>query len=385
MAKESNNEEEVFGEDFNLLDDGMLEIFEGNSAFSQESFSAKADEDEVTNIDNQESASAISDDEEEDVVDATDNEDTDKTVEDTNSDSDQNSSSPLIPYARYLKEEGILPNFDIDKFDGSIDSLREGMSTEINSEVDNYKNSLPDKIKHLINNYEEGVSLESILKIDSARTAYSSINKESISDNEDLQKGLVRDYLLSTTRFSEEKIAKEISRLVDLGELEDEANLALPELMAMQDDAEKNELAAVKEQKAKDEQSRLDELESLRSTLETSDELIPGIKLNNTIRQKIFKNLTTPVAYADNGQPLNKLGNYRAKNPMKTEMLLNYIFEATNEFKDWSMFNKSAKREVISDIEKAARTMDMNSLSGKRSNNTKFNNKSLLDAMEAFQ
>ena len=43
----------------------------------------------------------------------------------------KNSSSPLIPYAKYLKEEGILPDFDIEHFDGSIDGLREGMYNEI--------------------------------------------------------------------------------------------------------------------------------------------------------------------------------------------------------------------------------------------------------------
>ena len=34
-------------------------------------------------------------------------------------------SSPLTPYAKMLVEEGLLPNIDLEKFDGSVDSLLE--------------------------------------------------------------------------------------------------------------------------------------------------------------------------------------------------------------------------------------------------------------------
>ncbi len=376
-AKKSEEQEEVFGEDFNLLDDGMEEFLTErisstttivNDEESQNDFGTKSET--VTK--------------EEDVVEETTDEGN-IIKEDTDPDSNENSSSPLIPYAKYLKEEGILPNFDIEKFDGTIDGLREGMFTEINQGVEGYKNSLPDVVKHLINNYEAGVPLEKLLQIDSERAKYTSYTEDDLS-NEETQKDLVRDYLTKTTKYSKERIDRDIQRLVDLQDLESEAKAILPELVAIQNDIEQNELAYVNEQKALAEQGRLQELETLQKTLESTDEIIPGNKMSNLIRQKIFKNLTTPVGYTEQGQPLNKLGAYRQKDPVKTEIILNYIFEATNEFKDWSAFGKNAKRAVISDIENAARTMDYNTSQGRTAIITKTSSANkFLKEMENFE
>lgn len=356
MAKKSEEQEEVFGEDFNLLDDGMEEFLTERIGSTP------------TIVNDEESQSEFGFEPEkiveEVVVEETTNDEENIIKEDAVPDSNENSSSPLVPYAKYLKEEGILPNFDIEKFDGSIDGLREGMFTEINQGVEAYKSSLPEVVKHLINNYEAGVPLEKLLQIDSERAKYDSISEDDLS-NEDTQKELVRDYLSKTTKYSSERIERDIQRLVDLQELETEAKSVLPELVAIQNEIEQQELAQVQQQKVLAEQNRLQELETLQKTLESTDEIIPGNKMSNLIRQKIFKNLTTPVGYTEQGQPLNKLGAYRQKDPVKTEIILNYIFEATNEFKDWSAFSKGAKRAVISEIENAAKIMDYNTSQGR--------------------
>lgn len=350
---ERRGEEEVFGEDFNLLED-IEDIIINNS---QEKESPK-EEDDDEKIELPEEGSGTEEEDEEKGNKEISEEDTEQPA---NTDT---SSSPLIPYAKYLKEEGILPNFDLEKFDGSIDSLRDGMFNEILSGVEQYKATLPEPVKALLNNYEEGVPLETLLKIDAEKAKYTSITQEQL-ESEDVQKSLIREYLTKTTKFSKEKIEKEISRLADLQELEDEAKGVLPELIAIQQEAEQGAVEEAKKQKELAEQSRLQELESLRSTLETTDEVIPGIKLSDAMRQKVFKNLTTPVGYNELGQPVNKLGAYRIKNPVQTEVILNYIYELTNEFKDWTVFNKGAKRAVISEIEKAARNLDNNTNNGR--------------------
>ena len=377
MAKKSEESEEVFGEDFNLLDDGMEEFLAERIG----STTAIVNDEESQVDDIIEQVSKV----EEDVVEEATNDEENIIKEDTESNSNENSSSPLVPYAKYLKEEGILPNFDIEKFDGSIDGLREGMFTEINQGVEAYKSSLPDAVKHIINNYEAGVPLERLFQIDADRAKYTSISEDDLSD-ENNQKELVRDYLSKTTKYSSERIERDIQRLVDLQELESEAKSILPELVTMQNDIEKQELEYVQQQKVVAEENRLKELESLQKTLESTDEIIPGNKLSSILRQKIFKNLTTPVGYTEQGQPLNKLGAYRQKEPVKTEIILNYIFEVTNEFKDWSTFSKGAKRAVISEIENMAKTMDYNSSQGKTAIMTKSSSaQKFLKEMDKFE
>ena len=377
MAKKSEESEEVFGEDFNLLDDGMEEFLAERIG----STTAIVNDEESQVDDIIEQVSKV----EEDVVEEATNDEENIIKEGTESNSNENSSSPLVPYAKYLKEEGILPNFDIEKFDGSIDGLREGMFTEINQGVEAYKSSLPDAVKHIINNYEAGVPLERLFQIDADRAKYTSISEDDLSD-ENNQKELVRDYLSKTTKYSSERIERDIQRLVDLQELESEAKSILPELVTMQNDIEKQELEYVQQQKVVAEENRLKELESLQKTLESTDEIIPGNKLSSILRQKIFKNLTTPVGYTEQGQPLNKLGAYRQKEPVKTEIILNYIFEVTNEFKDWSTFSKGAKRAVISEIENMAKTMDYNSSQGKTAIMTKSSSaQKFLKEMDKFE
>lgn len=352
MAKE-NRQDEVFGEDFNLLE-GIEDIIPGNTGDDADDNSDDAQGQGDDTGDNDEGDNNDLGDDSQQGDDPQDN-----NGEDTNNsdDADNNSSSPLIPYAKYLKEEGILPNFDLEKFDGSIDGLREGMYAEIIGGIEQYKATLPEPVRNLLNNYEEGVPLERLLEIDKERVKYSSYTDEDL-DSEDVQKDLVREYLSKTTKFSKEKIDREITRLGDLQELADEAKTVLPELIAFQADEEKALVEQAKVSKQKAEEARLQELETLRSTLESTMEIVPGVKLSDSLRQKIYKNLTTPVGYNEIGQPLNKLGAYRAKNAVQTEIMLNYIFEVTNEFKDWSVLGRGAKRQVLSDIEKAARTLD---------------------------
>ena len=348
MAKE-RNDAEVFGEDFNILE-GMEEFLEEVIDVAEATEENKEDQDAGNDVDSVDNNEEVEDGEE-------------TTEEDTDQDNAEISSSPLIPYAKYLKEEGILPNLDIDKFDGSIDGLRDGMYSEITNGIEQYKSSLPESIKHLINHYEEGVPLSTILELDNQRLRYDSITEDDL-DVEDVQKNLIREYLTETTKFSQEKIEREITRLADLQELENEAKDILPELKLIQKNKEAAAVAEAARQNELAEQARLKEIETLKATIDSTSEIVPGVKVPELLKQKIYKNLTTPVAYLENGQPLNKLGAYRAKNPVQTEIVLNYIYEVTNEFKDWSAFSKTAKRSVISDIENAAKAMDNNNLSG---------------------
>ena len=351
---EKKNQDKVFGEDFNLLE-GIEDII----SYEDDGQSSGPDNEETDDEQSQyDDTVADNSDKKEDEDEESQDDSQKENEEDTASDdADNSSSSPLIPYAKYLKEEGVLPNFDLEKFDGTIEGLREGMFGEIVSGVEQYKATLPEAVKRLLDNYEEGVPLETLLQIDGERSRYTSY-KDADLEPEDVQKGLVREYLTKTTKFSKEKIEKEITRLSDLQELEDEARGVLPELVALQDEMEASAREQAKAQQKIAEEQSLQELESLRTTIEGTSEIIPGIKLSDVLRQKIYKNLTTPVAYAENGQPLNKLGVYRSKNPVQTEIILNYIYEATNEFRDWGVFSKNAKKAVVQEIENAARNLD---------------------------
>lgn len=377
-------EKEVFGEDFNILDgiDGLEDALgtPGNSDDIKPDVDPSDDE---LVLDGTDDNKTDTEQESSSTEENNDDDDDEETEDATSDDKDQSVSSPLTPYAKYLKEEGILPNINLD---GEItpDSLRQAMFDEVMSGVDEYKSALPTEIHTLIDNYESGVPLDTLLKMNAEVVKYSSITDEQLADV-DFQKKLYTEFLQKSTRYGKERIEREVNRLADLQELEDEAKSALQELVVLQKEEEATAVAAAKKAQADADAQRVKEIESLQQTINGTKEIIPGTVIPKQLKDKIFKNLTTAVTYDAAGNPLNKLGAYRSKNPLQTEIILNYLFEATNEFKDWTVFGKASKSKVLKELEDAATALDNkntgNHVSGKRQSAT---TKSFLEEINNF-
>ena len=272
----------------------------------------------------------------------------------------QKNSSPLTPYAQLLVDEGVLPNLDIKKFDGTADSLKEAMVEEIIGAVDIYKDSLPDKIKHLINNYEEGIPLEKLLELDKIETDVEKVTDETLEEDVSLQKKLVTDYLKRTTKFSETKISKLVDGYEDSGDLEEEAKASLIELKTFVTTEKKKELANVEKQKSDANEQRKKDLVALQEKVKTTDEIIPGIKLNDKIRQNLFSAMTTAVGYDQTGRPVNKIVAARQENPVEFEIKLHYLFEITKGFTDFSKLAEKGKKDASKSFEEAVDNLDKN-------------------------
>lgn len=269
-------------------------------------------------------------------------------------------SSPLVPYAKLLVDEGILPNLNLDEFDGTAEGLKEAMNKEIHSGIEAYKASLPEDVKKIIDGYEVGVPLEKLLELNKEKLNVSTIKESDIINNEELQKEIVRKYFKKTTRFSDKKIEQNIERLSDIGELEAEALSNITELKAL---VEEEEAKAIEDAKRREEEYH-EQLrkywEEFDKKLEAADEIIPGLKVTKAIKQKIITNLSTAVATDQNGNPVNKIAYYRSKHPQEFELYLNYLFEVTNGFSDFSVLSKGGKKAAIAELEKAARNLDIN-------------------------
>lgn len=388
MSKENS---EIFDDGFDIFSDVADSLEAKQSAIEVNQVQENDNTDEIDNYIN------ISNDDntEEESVEETNVEEVVEETEETNdieesedATSEETQTSPFTPYAKFLIEEGILSNLNLDEFDGTAEALKKAQANEINNGIEAYKNSLPREVKFLVDNYEAGVPFDKILEISSRQIEYQSIEESSITDNEDLQKNLVKDYLKRTTRFSDEKIEKHINQLADLSELEDEARDALSNLV----DFEKQELEAAKEKAIADQNAAIEmqkkEIERLDKYLDETEEIIPNIKIPKVIKDKIKANLTTPVAQDEYGNQFNKVGLYRANNPMQFEVVLNYLFEVTNEFKDWSALGKAGKRSALKELEDAAKTIDSRQASSSSSGQritSKEGSKGLLDAIKGFE
>ncbi len=163
---------------------------------------------------------------------------------------------------------------DLESFDGTADGLKQAMVEEIIGAVEYYKDSLPDRVKNLINNYEEGVPLDKLLEIDRTEVEVEKISEDTIKEDVDLQKKMVETYLKKTSKFSEKKIKNMIQYYEDSGELESEALSATSELkdLIVKEKEQLVEEAKVEQQRAQQQAQK--ELAELNKKIQDMDEII---------------------------------------------------------------------------------------------------------------
>jgi hypothetical protein len=370
--------EELFDQDLSIFEDIIEmvdEIKEDDFVDKNEGIKNETEE----NIDVDE---GVNDESEDGGVNEDAEDEVNEEIDDGEGETNEEDTSLFMPYAKFLVDNDILSTLDIDKFDGTAEGLLKAQQEEVNYHVNKYKETLPPEVKKLVDGYESGIPFDQMLKISSDRIRYDNIKEDSLDDNIDLQKNVVAEYLKKTTKFNESRINKMIDRLENNAELEDEAKSSLTELKQIQDVEEQEALKRSQEEQAEAERYQAKVMTQLKEKIDSTTEVIPGVKVNKIMRDKIEKNLTTPVAFDNNNMPINKVGLYSRNNPIEFEVILNYLFEATNEFKDWSVFGKSGKSKAINELEAASRHLDKSKLSTKQRRTNQVDNSGIFDAIK---
>lgn len=271
----------------------------------------------------------------------------------TGTPSDNNSSSSFLQVlAKSLYEEGVLSSFDDKTEIKQAADFITLVQNEIVSNVESYKNDLPEEIKTLIDVYEEGVPLNELLNIRSKKIEYGRIDESKLGDNEDVMKQLISDDL-TRRGYSEEDIKEKIVDIFALDKGEAEAKKALGALKKHQEKAE-TELIATEAKRRDDAIKQRDaSLLELKETVEKTKEFA-GIELTKQHKKEIFDSLTKEVANI-NGRPVNAITKAQLENPADFQRKLAMAFTLTKGFTDWSSFGKVAKSKTMSELEEQAR------------------------------
>lgn len=304
----------------------------------------------------------------------------DKTPSSQDNDKD---SSRLTPYFKLLVEEGEFSNEDFEKWDGTVEGLSELRYQKNQEQWNKFKEeTLHPRVKWLQDNLEEGVPLEELLKIDKQSVTLEAITDEVLEDNIEAQKTVARQYYKETTRFSDDRIEREIKRLEDSGELKDESKSFNGELKTIINEKKAKTLEQARLERENAIKEQEETIKRFKDTLGKVEEIIPGKKINSVMRDKIFNALSVPVDEVD-GTPINKIVKARMEDPMGFEMKLAYVFELTNGFKDWSALTSSAKKQAYAAFEEAASQLDKKSTSSKQGF-TETESKNFLNDLDAM-
>jgi len=291
--------------------------------------------------------------------------------------SNENEESPLTTYATALKEEGVLPNLNLEDFDGTVEGLIEAQKQQFEEQVIEYKNSLPEEVKEIIDNYEKGVPLMDLITAKSKEIEYSSITDEAINNNKETQKRLIRD-LFKSKGLKDVRIDKMIDAYDNTGSLAEEALTAKEELIELQTEDIKDK----KNKQAKDSKifaaKQKEQLNNLFETINNTEEIVPNMKINKIMREKIFKNMIEPAEVDKNGNQVSKIMQIRGKDPVGFDVTLNYLAELGIFEGKWDKIVSKQKTNAIKDLEKKI-TSKQTSLSNRQKKTAK--TESIIDAM----
>jgi len=247
--------------------------------------------------------------------------------------------SPVKAIAGFLKEKGVI-DFADEELRDEDDFISEAVSKSISKGVEEYKNSLPEEIKNLVNLYEDGVPLGALLEKEREIFEYSQVDPEKIKDNKELQKTLVNNFY-AEMGWDPKEIVEKIQELEDSALLEKEATRGLTRLVAIQKQHKADIIAQTQAERKQQEVRYKEQIEKLNTTLKNTKEFIAGIPVTEADRKAVFEGITKFT----NGK--NKVMEFLEKS--ENYILVSYVANALKG--DLSKLKKVATTQAVQGIE----------------------------------
>jgi len=334
-----------FGDNFEFVDEETTEIIEDQNK-------------EKDNLDSDKDQNKDTDPEKEESVGNKDKQDEDLEDEDPkdkdDSSNDEGSSSQKLysSLASALAEEGIITSLENieeiktpeDLFKVIKEEIKKNEFADLTEEQKQYLEAVRTGIQpQVYNNYQE------VLK------QLETVTEEELKENAELRKGLmVQDFV--NQGISKEKAEKLAQRSIDLGEDVEDSKEALASLKEATKKEYQKTLDDQKQAKADAEKKNQEQIKKLKDDLYKTTEIIPGLKINETVKQKVYDQMTKVVGKSPKtGEPLNALTQAREKDPIGFTIKMHYLFNLTNGFTDFTKLTQKVKSNAVKQLENTLR------------------------------
>ena len=282
-----------------------------------------------------------------------------ETKEQKDSPSEESADSSKFPYSTFAKalyEEGVLSFFDEDEFNkiaeetgSEVEALIEMNKRTISDQIEAYKNSLSDEGRAFLDAIEKGVPLDTFMESKAKNYSYSTIKEDSLADNDDLCKKILKDDL-ANRGFSDDEIEDQVSDFESLGKLEQKAKISLKRLKAAHEETIQKETKAAEQRQKQIIEENKKQLASLKTEIDKTSEIIPGVKINQKLKSEIYDAITSPEMQLPNGQWINKVYAKRAKDPISWDIKVAYL-DALGVFDGkWDSIMKSSKSAAVKEL-----------------------------------
>ena len=267
------------------------------------------------------------------------------------------SPSSQIPYASLasaLYDAGVLSEDDELENVEDAEALMSLMAKQIKA---NELSDLNDTQKEYLEALRSGVPHQEYAAAKTTASQYEALTDEVIEGDEKMQHELVRRSFI-VKGFSDAKAKAYADSLTS----PEEAIAAKSELIAHSIAEVEQKSAANKAIKAAEAKKEAEYLSELKSKINESSEIIPGIKINATTKTKIYNSLVTPVENKGGGELANDvMKKYSSDDDYKTR--LHALDVITKGFTDFSKIAKTEKSNAVRDLDTVLKTTS-NSVGG---------------------
>lgn len=289
-------------------------------------------------------------------------------VEEVKNTEEEPEVSVIQAIAEYSRAKGLIDYKDED-FEESEDFLESRLVEKSKTYAEEWKNSLPEVVREIINNYEEGVPLDELIYSKSREIEYSNIDEKELETKEELQKKLISDWLYNQN-YTEDEVKTKLKKYESALILEDEAKMALKKLKVYEVEYQEQLKAQIEKQKEKSKKDFEESLKTIEKDIMSSEEIIKGIKTPKEVRKQIFEAYTKmdskgqtalTKAIANDPQAWYKItqfmvlmkGDLSSVEKSINTKVTNNLKETVNSYTETPGLNKLTSKEAISAMRKA--------------------------------
>lgn len=244
----------------------------------------------------------------------------------TTTSTQQDGKSNFMAFAKFAVEQGWIKPFDEKEYDGSLEGFNEMMNAARNADfesgINEYKSTITTFRQRIEDALESGVAEKDIVNHFKTVKDLERIDKTKLAENEDQLRKLYTMYYKATTKFSDEKIKKEIDKKIEVQDIDDAADVydeynkhLLENEKAMKEAAEKAE--------QDEEKSKIDTLNTINKYIDESKE-IAGVKVTPQLREKFKKEFQANIRTKD-GNDVRPVVATRMKNPLEFDVAVSML------------------------------------------------------------
>jgi len=262
------------------------------------------------------------------------------------------SDDMLTSLASALTEAGVFSSLEEDDLKDikDVDSLLKAVEKQI--KVNEFK-SLNEDQKEYLKALENGIPLEEYSRAKANTAQYERLSDDLIKENANVGYELIRRKFI-IDGVSEDKAAKYAQIAMKEDTAIEEAISAKQALIEYEKSLVADRIKEQEETKAARETKAREELAALRSKVLEANELIPGLKVNSSTKEKVYESITNPSKLDENGNPLNEV--MQSYQDPEYKMRLHAVHVITKGFTDFSKIERTTKTKAIKEFEEKLKT-----------------------------